>query len=94
VRFITVSIVLTVAACSSGNVHSSDEYRASSPPEVKEPLYNPYASYGSATATWSPPVADRRGTIVWPADPASERDRPPYELQPWYVGASPFSGTF
>jgi hypothetical protein len=61
--------------------------RAPAPP-VRNPLYNPYAAYGEANATWTPPVFNRDGTIVKPAEPATQSDRPEYEFAPWAYGAS------
>ena len=90
---ITIFLFLGLAACSSGNVHTSADYKAPSPPPVRQPFYDPHAAYGSAPATWSPAVFDRRGTIVRPVDPSVDRDRPAYESEPW-AGGSPLVGTF
>ena len=67
-----------LVACSSGNVKSAKDYSAPAAPPVRNPLYNPYAAYGEANATWQPPVFNRDGTIVKPAEPASQADRPGY----------------
>ena len=88
----TAALLLALAGCSGGNVHTGADYHAPSPPPVRHPLYDPYAAYGSAPAIWHPPVADRRGTIARPSDPAINRDRPPYEAAPWAAGSSPFGG--
>jgi hypothetical protein len=77
----------TVAACSSGNVKSAKDDTAPAAPPVRNPIYNPYAAYGEANATWQPPVFNRDGTVVKPAEPASQFDRPPYETAPWATGA-------
>ena len=80
--------LLALAACGHGNVRSAKDYRAPAAPAVREPLYNPYAAYGSANAIWQPPVFNRDGTIVKPAEPASQADRPDYEFAPWATGAA------
>jgi hypothetical protein len=78
-----------LAACSGGpNVKSAKDYDAPPAPPVRNPLYNPYAAYGEANATWTPPVFNRDGTIMKPAEPASQSDRPQYEFAPWASGAS------
>jgi hypothetical protein len=61
---------------------------AAAAPPVNNPIYNPYAAYGEANATWQPPVFNRDGTIVKPAEPASQADRPPYEFAPWATAAA------
>ena len=74
-----------LAACSSANVRSASDYSPPAAPPVRNPLYNPYAAYGEANATWQPPVWDRDGTIVKPpnpplrtiAHPMSSRPGPP-----------------
>src|SRR5689334_287729 len=63
-RISIISLFLGLAACSSGNVHTSADYKAPSPPPIRQPFYDPFAAYGSAPATWAPPVFDRHGTIV------------------------------
>ena len=88
---------LGLAACSgSPNVKSATDYSAPPAPPVRNPLYNPYAAYGEANATWTPPVFNRDGTITKPAEPASQSDRPDYEFAPWASGGSRYapSGTF
>jgi len=84
-----VLLSLSLAACSqSPNVKSASDYSAPKAPPVRNPLYNPYAAYGEANATWTPPVFNRDGTIVKPAEAASQSDRPDYETAPWASGAS------
>jgi hypothetical protein len=77
-----------LGACSSGNVKSAKDYTAPAAPPVRHPIYNPFAAYGEAKAIWQPPVFDRDGTIVKPAEPASQFDRPNYEFAPWATGAA------
>lgn len=77
----------SLTACGSGNLKSVRDYSAPSAPPIKHPYYNPYAAYGEANATWTPPVWNRDGTIVRPADPGVEAGRPPYESAPWATGA-------
>lgn len=80
--------LLSVAACATPpNVKSASDYDAPAAPPVKHPLYNPYAPYGQANATWRPPVVDRAGTIVKPFDPSVEQGRPDYEHADWATGA-------
>jgi hypothetical protein len=83
-------LVAYLAACSSGNVKSAGakDYSAPGAPPVRNPLYNPYAAYGEANAIWQPPVFNRDGTVVKPAEPASQADRPGYEFAPWATGAA------
>ena len=82
-------IPLGLGACSGGpNIKSAKDYSAPPAPPVRNPLYNPYAAYGEANATWTPPVFNRDGTITKPAEPASQSDRPEYEFAPWATGAS------
>ena len=82
-------IPLGLVACSGGpNIKSAKDYSAPLAPPVRNPLYNPYAAYGEANATWTPPVFNRDGTITKPAEPASQSDRPEYEFAPWATGAS------
>ena len=50
--------------------------------------YDPYVAYGSSNATWRPPVYDRQGAIVKPAEPASQGNRPNYEGAEWATGAA------
>ncbi len=77
-----------LAACSGGNVKSAGDYHAPPAPPVGDPVYNPYAAYGEANATWQPPIFNRDGTIVKPAEPSTQDDRPSYEFAPWATGAS------
>jgi hypothetical protein len=87
VCFLLLALALT--ACSGGpNVKSASDYNPPPAPPVRNPLYNPYAAYGEANATWTPPVFNRDGTIMKPAEPASQSDRPEYEYSPWATGAS------
>ena len=85
---IFTSAVVFLAACSSGNIKSARDYNAPAAPPVRQPYYNPYAPYGEANATWTPPVWNRNGTIVRLVDPGVERERPRYENAPWATGAS------
>jgi len=88
-RFLILALILLgLAACSSGNVQPVSEYSAPAAPPVRNPIYNPYAAYGEANATWQPPVFNRDGTIVKPAEPSTQADRPPYEFAPWATGAA------
>ena len=88
-HLIVLSIVLAnLAACSSGNVKKMSDYSAPEAPPVRNPTYNPYTAYGEANATWTPPTYNRDGTIMKPAEPASQSDRPPYEFAPWATGAA------
>jgi hypothetical protein len=80
---------LGLSACSGGpNVKSAKDYDAPPASPVRNPLYNPFAAYGEANATWTPPVFNRNGTIMKPAEPASQSDRPQYEFAPWASGGS------
>ena len=68
-------IALTLAAtalagCAQGNLRTPTSYAALAPPPVRNPWYDPYAAYGSSSATWRPPVYEQQ-TIVKPAEPAS-----------------------
>jgi hypothetical protein len=82
-------LLVALAACSGGpNVKSAQDYTAPKAPPVRNPLYNPYAAYGEANASWTPPVFNRDGTIMKPAEPASQSDRPSYEFAPWASGAA------
>ena len=81
-------LAVGLAACSSGNVKSARDYTAPAAPPIRNPVYNPYAAYGEANATWHPPVFNRDGTIVKPAEPSTQSDRPNSELAPWATGAT------
>lgn len=83
-----VILATSLAACSSGNVRAPDTYARVAPPAVANPYYDPYSAYGTANATWQPPVYDRAGTIVKPTDPSIQASRPAYEDSPWATGAS------
>jgi hypothetical protein len=82
-------LILGLAGCSTPpNVKSAKDYDAPAAPSVKHPLYDPYAAYGQANATWRPPVINRAGTIVRPSDPSVEQGRPDYEHAQWATGAA------
>ena len=82
-------LLLGLAACvTPPNVKSASDYDAPKAPPVRHPLYDPYAAYGQANATWRPPVIDRNGTIVKPYDPSVEQGRPDYEHAEWATGAA------
>lgn len=83
-----ILLAAPLAGCASGNVRSASSYMAPPSPHVGHPDYDPYAAYADANATWRPPVINRNGTIVKPAEPASQSSRPDYEHAPWAVGAS------
>jgi len=90
-RVLALLILLPVGlgACTEGpNVKSAKDYSAPAASPVRNPIYNPYAAYGEANATWTPPVFNRDGTIMKPTEPASQSDRPGYEFAPWASGAS------
>lgn len=81
-----VLVLLTgLSSCASGNIRSVSSYNAPPPPKVKNPLYDPYAAYGSAPAIWRPALASRSGNIVKPNDPVDQGDRPDYEKAPWSI---------
>jgi len=85
-----ILVGLTIlAGCASPNVRTPGEYASAPVPVVKDQYYNPYAAYGSANATWAPPVLDRWGTVVKPTDPTTDWTRPDYEAAPWASGAQP-----
>jgi hypothetical protein len=88
-RFLILPLLAAnVAACSGGNVKSAADYHAPPAPPVRTPVYDPYSAYGEANATWQPPVFNRDGTIVKPAEPSTQDDRPRYEFAPWATGAA------
>ena len=96
-KFLTLisALAFGLAACGSGgNLKTAKDYDVPPPPPVAHPVYDPYAAYGEARATWGPPVIDRDGTIQKPSDPSSQWDRPDCENAPWATGAgrSVFSG--
>lgn len=92
-RFLTkTAVLITVTAltgCAGGNVKTSSDYSSPPAPHVNHPYFNPWMPYGSARATWKPPVANRMSTIVKPDDPAASLTRPDYEAAPWATGAQP-----
>lgn len=94
-----LAALIPLAACDNGNIKPTSSYNAPKAPPVRNPLYNPYAAYGEANATWEPPTYNRDDTVVKPAEPASQYDRPDYEYAPWATGtrggsaSAPF-GTF
>jgi hypothetical protein len=89
-RLATVGIlILGLAGCDHGNVKTAADYDPPPPPPIQHPNYEPYTAYGTANATWQPPVVNREGSIVKPVEPASEWDRPRYEAAPWASGAQP-----
>ena len=77
-----------LAACDHGNVKPVSSYDAPTALPVRNPTYNPYSAYGDANATWQPPTYNRDGTVVKPAEPASQSERPGYEFAPWATGAA------
>ena len=99
VRAVLLAALIPLAACDNGNIKPLSSYNAPNAPPIRSPIYNPYAAYGEANATWEPPTYNRDGTIVRPTEPASQSDRPAYEFAPWATGAgggtasAPF-GTF
>lgn len=78
---------LTLTACAQGNLRTPESYGALAPPPIRNPLYDPYAAYGSSDAIWRPPVYNLQGNIVKPAEPASQASRPNYEGAEWATGA-------
>ena len=89
--FWTLSALL-IGGCSGGNVETSADDHAPAAPPLRHPTYDPYAAYGSSRATWTPPVINRDGTIVRPADPSVSVGRPDYEHTQWATGAAGGSG--
>ncbi len=87
--FVAGLLLLGLAACATPpNVKSASDYDAPKAPPVRHPLYDPYAAYSQANATWRPPVINRAGTLVKPYDPAVEQGRPDYEHAEWATGAA------
>ncbi|MBB2199486.1 hypothetical protein HLH44_18950 [Gluconacetobacter sp. 1c LMG 22058] len=85
-RLAGIAVVATsVAGCAHGNIRSVASYHPPPPPHVKQPLFDPYAPYGSAPAVWRPALASRAGTIVKPNDPVDQADRPSYETSAWSI---------
>jgi hypothetical protein len=84
---LAAALGLTAGCNPPGNVSSVNAYQPPPAPPVAHPLYDPYAPYGEAHATWTPPVYDRNGTIVAPLEPATAADRADYEHAPWATGA-------
>jgi len=85
---VLLATLIPLAACDHGNIKPVSSYNAPKAPPVRNPLYNPYAAYGEANATWQPPTFNRDGTIAKPTEPASQSDRPAYEFAPWATGAA------
>ena len=84
-----ILVTANLCACATPpNVRSASSYHAPAAPPLQHPLYNPYAAYGEANATWRPPVVDRNGTVVKPYDPAVDNGRPDYEHSEWATGAA------
>lgn len=81
-------VATTLCACASGNVRSARSYSAPAAPQVRNPIYNPYAPFGEANATWRPPAFNRDGTIVRPVEPSTDAGRPDYEHAAWATGAA------
>ena len=94
VRLPLLVCVLALSGCAHGNLRSAND-RPLKPPPVRQAQYDPYASYGSSPAHWSPSVASREGTIVRPTDPADQGSRPDYEHAKWAVSqVAGRAGTF
>lgn len=88
-RFLAqVAAMLLLAACSGGNLKTASDYSAPSARTVRYPSYNPYSTYGTANATWVPPVVNRHGTVVRPNDPSVLFGRPDYEHAEWATGGA------
>lgn len=85
---ILVSTLISISACSGGNLKSFSDYSAPAAPPVRHAVYDPFATYGSSNATWTPSVNDRRGTITRPSDPSLNNLRPDYERADWATGAT------
>lgn len=85
---------MPLAGCSHGNLHTGSS-RPLTPPKVAQALYDPYAPYGSSPARWAPSTGTYDGSIVKPADPVDQADRPDYEHAKWSVShSSAQAGTF
>jgi len=83
-----IATVLALNACSGANLKTASDYSAPSAPTVRYPSYNPYSTYGTANATWVPPVVNRHGSVVRPNDPSILSGRPDYEHAEWATGAA------
>jgi hypothetical protein len=83
-----IVLLPVLGACSVGNVETASNYHAPAAPPLRHPYYDPTAAYGSSNATWTPPVYDRDGTIVRPAEPTTTIGRPDYEHAEWATGAA------
>jgi hypothetical protein len=83
-----ISAAITLSACGGGNLKTAADYSTPAAPPVRNPIYNPYATYGTASASWMPPVINRHGTVVRPTDPAVLVGRPDYEHAEWATGAA------
>lgn len=89
-----LAFMLALSGCAHGNLRSAND-RPLKPPPVRQAQYDPYASYGSSPAQWSPSVASREGTIVRPNDPVDQGNRPDYEHAKWAVSqVAGRAGTF
>ena len=89
--------VLTLAACSGGNLSQPRQAVSYATPSVARPYHDPQAQPGDVPAVWLAPVGDMRGTIVRLRDPRVERDFPDYDNAPWLAGrrsANAPDGTF
>jgi len=86
--FLLLPLIMTLSACGSPpNVHGVSSYNVPLPPKVEHPYYDPTMAYGSANATWRPPVYNLRRTIVKPVEPTTLAQRPDYEQAEWATGA-------
>lgn len=92
---LSFGILVYLAGCDHGNVQPSSSWHAPATPVVRNPSFDPYQPFAQANATWRPPILNRDGTIVKPAEPSSQSSRPDYESTPWATGAGdPAAGTF
>lgn len=86
--FLPLALAFGLTACGGGSVSSSAHLHGPKPPPMRFAKFEPNAPYGSANATWAPPVFNRGGTIVKPTDPRNDTGRPDYEHAPWATGAA------
>ena len=85
---LTLALV-SLTACDGGNVKSAKDYSPPRPPHSSATRsMTPTPPTARPTLTWQPPTFNRDGTIVKPAEPSSQSDRPNYEFAPWATGAS------